>query len=74
MKNTLKFVLDFYRAAEFGCMEYCDKSDDYSEYMYWMHFEKRRAYRDMLIELGFTWEAINDLDNRLADEYARKHA
>lgn len=73
-KNILEFVLKFYRDVAFGCYEYCDKTDDYSEYMYWIYFEKRRDYREMLTALGFTWDAINDLDTRLAMEYARTHA
>lgn len=73
MEKTLDFVLEFYRDAEFGCLEYCDKSDKYSVDRYWKYFERRDAFREMLFKLGFTWDEINDLDTRLAAEFARKN-
>lgn len=74
MKNALEFVLDFYKSAEFGCLEYCDKRDEYSIARYDEYYNKRDTYREMLIALGLTWDAIDDLDTRLAAEYARKQA
>ena len=74
MKNALEFVLELYEKAEFGCLEYCDKRDEDSTARYEEYFNKREEYREMLISLGFSWGAVYDLDNRLAGEYARKHA
>ena len=74
MKNAREFVLEFYNVAEFGCLEYCDKGDVYSIERYDEYYNKRATYREMLLAIGFTWDAIDDLDTRLAAEYARKHA
>ena len=70
MDEIKNYVMGHYRAAYFGCLDWCH---DEIGIMYEDYYNDRRAYGKMLMDMGYTITDLLNLDTQLADEYAKEH-
>lgn len=69
MDEIKNYVMGYYKAAYFGCLDWCH--DEHSV-MYDEYCNERRAYGKMLLDMGYTFPDLLNLDSQLADEYVKE--
>ena len=67
MEEIKKFVLGYYRAACFGCLDWCRDSNGS---MYETYFHEREAYAKMLVDMGYTYSELLDMEQKWSMERA----
>ena len=70
MSNIKSFVMGYFKKACIGCAAWCD---DVDSVMYQVSFAQLETCRDMLIDLGYTYEELMALEAKFVAEYAVSH-
>ncbi len=67
MDKIKAFVMGYFKKACIGCADWCD---DINSIMYQSSFSQLETCRDMLIDLGYTYEELTALETKFIREYA----
>lgn len=71
MDEIKNFVMGYFKAAHFGCLDWCHDPDGS---MYDTYFHEREAYVKMLVDMGYTYMELMNLEQKWATERARTQA